>query len=276
MTVPVTVLGASGFVGSHLVRHLQATGVPCEAPARDAADWLHRPLGHVVYAIGLTADFRTRPLETVEAHVCLLRRLLAEGEFASLTYLSSTRVYGGAAATHEATRLLVDPGVPGDLYNLSKLMGESLCLHGLHGRQAPTRVVRLSNIVGLRPDPDIFIDQLLEEGRRTGRVLLRTALDACKDYLWIDDAVALLARMAVSSHSGIFNLASGEAVSNARIAEALRRDMGFEVDITPGAPGWDFMPIDMARTQQVFPFSPRSFDTYFPDFLRQYRHQKGI
>lgn len=269
----VTVLGAGGFIGSHLVRHLRAAGVPCEAPARDDLGWLERPLGHVVYAIGLTADFRTRPLETVEAHVCLLRSLLERGDFDSLTYLSSTRVYSGAAATDEAARLVVEPQVPGDLYNLSKLMGESLCLHGGHPR---TRVARLSNIVGLRPDPDIFIDQLLEEGCRTGRVLLRTALSSCKDYLWIDDAVALLARMAQSGLGGIFNVASGEAVSNARIADALARDMGFEVSVAPGAAAWDFMPIDMARTRQAFAFAPRSFDNYFPDYLRQYRQQKGL
>ena len=29
--------------------------------------------------MGLTADFRSKPLETVEAHVCLLKRLLERG-----------------------------------------------------------------------------------------------------------------------------------------------------------------------------------------------------
>lgn len=269
----VTVLGAGGFIGAHLVRHLRATGVDCQAPARDDLGWLQRPLGHVVYAIGLTADFRARPLDTVEAHVCLLRRLMAEGDFDSLTYLSSTRVYSGAAATDEAARLVVDPNTPGDLYNLSKLMGESLCLHGGRTR---TRVARLSNIVGLRPDPDIFIDQLLDEGCRTGRVQLRTALASCKDYLRIDDAVALLAHMATSEHTGIFNVASGEAVSNARIAEAIERGMGFPVTVAPDAPTWDFMPIAMARTRQAFPFAPLAFDAYFPDYLRQYRRTKGL
>jgi nucleoside-diphosphate-sugar epimerase len=269
----VTVLGAGGFVGRHLVRHLQAIGVDCAAPARTDTGWLRRPLGHVVYAIGLTADFRARPLDTVEAHVCLLRQLLAEGDFASLTYLSSTRVYSGAAATDEAARLAVDPNAAGDLYNLSKLMGESLCLHG--GR-ARSRVARLSNIVGLRPDPDIFIDQLLDEGRRTGRIQLRTSLASCKDYLWIDDAVALLARMAVSEHTGIFNVASGEAVSNARIAAAIEHALGFAVDAVPDAPDWDFLPLDLARTRQAFPFTPQAFDHYFPEYLRQYRLHQGL
>lgn len=273
MAEPVTVLGAGGFVGSHLVRHLQALGVPCAAPARDDRSWLQRPLGDVVYAIGLTADFRQRPLDTVQAHVCLLRELLAAGRFRSLTYLSSTRVYAGAAHAREDAPLTVDPQAPGDLYNLSKLMGESLCLHGGH---AMARVVRLSNIVGLRSDPDIFIDQLLEEGRTSGRVLLRTALSSRKDYLWIDDAVAQLARIARSDATGIYNLASGEPVANAEIAALLEREMGYAVHVAEQAPLWNFTPVDMRRTQSAFAFTPRRFGDYFPDFLRQYRRQKGL
>lgn len=271
--MPIVILGASGFIGSHLLRYLQARGVPCEAPARDDMSWLRRKLGHVVYAIGLTADFRARPLETVEAHVCLLRQLLEQGDFASLTYLSSTRVYSGAASTSESASLLVDPNDASDLYNLSKLMGESLCLHG--GRQC-ARVVRLSNIVGLRTDPDIFIEQLLDEGMRTGHIHLRTALDSAKDYLWIDDAVTLLARIVHSGCTGIFNVASGEAVRNAQIVAALKSEMGFSVSVAESAQTWSFAAVDMRRTLAHFTFEPRRFDSYFPDFLRLYRLQKGL
>lgn len=271
--LPVVILGASGFIGSHLLRYLQTQGVPCEAPTREDTSWLRRKLGHVVYAIGLTADFRARPLATVEAHVCLLRQLLEHGDFASLTYLSSTRVYSGAASTSESTPLLVDPNDASDLYNLSKLMGESLCMHGGH---RCARVVRLSNIVGLRTDPDIFIEQLLDEGVRTGHVHLRTALDSAKDYLWIDDAVALLARITQSECTGIFNVASGEAVRNAQIVAALESEMGFSISVAKAAPTWKFAAIDMRRTLAYFPFEPRCFDSYFPDFLRLYRLQKGL
>ena len=211
-----TVLGASGFIGAHLVRHLRAAGVDCQAPGARRHRLAAAPASAMwVYAIGLTADFRARPLDTVEAHVCLLRRLLAEGDFDSLTYLSSTRVYSGAAATDESARLVVDPNAPGDLYNLSKLMGESLCLHG--GPAAHARGAAVTTSWGLRPDPDIFIDQLLDEGlpHRPCAVAHVTGL---VQGLPVDRRAPwqLLARMAVSDQPGIFNVASGEAVSNAR------------------------------------------------------------
>lgn len=269
----ITVLGAGGFIGQHLVAHLQRSGVACFAPQRGDPSVFTRPLGHVVYAIGLTSDFRSRPLDTVEAHVCFLRRLLAEAQFESLTYLSSTRVYAGARATQESARLQVNPNDPSDLYNLSKLMGESLCLHGGH---AQMKVARLSNIVGLRPDPDIFIDQLLDEGYRTGQVTLRTALASRKDYLYIDDAVALLARIALAPQAGIFNVASGEAVSNQSVVDALRQHMGFSVAVQPDAPVWDFTPVDMAHTRACFGFAAQPFAHYFPLFLQQYRQKRSL
>lgn len=268
----ITVLGSTGFIGSHLVRHLRAQGHEYGAHARSDESEYARPLGHVIYAIGLTADFRSRPLDTVEAHVCLLRRLIQAGSFESLTYLSSTRVYTGAADTTEGAALRVNPNDPSDLYNLSKLMGESMCLHG--GRRS-MKIARLSNIVGLRRDPDIFIDQLLEEGRRSGRVVFRTALESRKDYLYIEDAVDMLTRIARSPDHGIYNVASGEGVENAQIARFLTVDMGFEVTVAPEAPSWDFTAVDVSKVKTRFGFSPKLFGEYFPAYLRDYRSNVG-
>ena len=269
----VTVLGAAGFIGSHLVRHLHALGIHCLAPLRSEELSARHSLGHVIYAVGLTADFRARPLDTVEAHVCLLQRLIRQGNFASLTYLSSTRVYAGAANTDESATLTVNPNVPGDLYNLSKLMGEALCLHCGHSEM---KVARLSNVVGLRRDPDIFIDQLLEEGRANGKIVFRTDLESRKDYLLIDDAVELIARIALSSENGIFNVASGEAVSNRQIAEALKTEMGFTIEVSPQATSWDFTAVNIEKVQARFGFSVQRFADYFPSYLQRYRRYKAI
>ncbi|MFT0849972.1 NAD(P)-dependent oxidoreductase [Achromobacter sp. F4_2707] len=267
-----TILGSTGFIGTHLIQHLDHNGYEYRAPLK------HEPLssealGHVIYCIGLTADFRKRPLDTVEAHVCVLRELLSKANFTSLTYLSSTRVYTGANNTQEHRPLTVNPNTPGDLYNLSKLMGESLCLHGGHPL---ARVARLSNIVGVRPDPDIFIDQLLEEGARTGHISLQTSLNSRKDYLHIDDTVQALLDIALSSAQGIINVASGQAVSNQEIMDMLTEHMGFSFEVAPNAPTWEFLPIDTTRLRSEFHLVPQTFQDYFPKFLQQYRKTKGL
>lgn len=269
----VTIIGGTGFIGSNLVRHLNAIDVATVVPLRGEELVDQSCLGHVIYAAGLTADFRSRPLDTVEAHVCLLRRLLRQGNFQSLTYLSSTRIYAGATSTLESATLSVNPNVAGDLYNISKLMGESMCLHCGHPK---VKISRLSNVVGLRRDPDIFIDQLLQQGLATGKVTLQTSLESKKDYLLVDDAVRLIAQIALSDETGIFNVASGEAVANYQIVEALVTGMGFKIAVAPNAATWDFSEISVEKVKKHFDFSAQQFADYFPGYLLRYRQQKGI
>ena len=122
-----TLLGAHGFVGRHLLTYLTSLGHEVIAPARDARLTDACDGTHEIYAIGLTADFRQRPFDTIEAHVSLAAELLRDCDFTSILYLSSTRVYAGSTNTDKSAALTVCPGNPSDLYNLSKLTGEAIC-----------------------------------------------------------------------------------------------------------------------------------------------------
>lgn len=248
-----TVLGARGRIGRRLVEHLRRRGETVFAPDRDDPGVTTRALGHVIFAIGVTGDFRTRPIDTVQAHVCVLARLLATADFESLLVLSSTRVYAGAAAGREDVPISVDVADPSDLYNLSKLMGESLCLHC--GRQR-VRVARLSNVVGGGDDGDTFVGTLRREAR-SGRIVLRSAPESAKDYVHVDDVVELLPRIARDGRERIYNVASGVQVSHREWVEALRAEAGCEVEVTPGAPVQRFPPIDIGRIRREFGFTPR-------------------
>jgi nucleoside-diphosphate-sugar epimerase len=181
-----TVLGASGIIGRRLTAHLRSVGHIVDTPGRNDDNLYRRPLGHVIYAIGLTADFRQRPYDTVNSHVSVLAELLQQGNFESLLYLSSTRVYARAAGGSEDSPLPVLSQDPSDLYNLSKLMGESLCLQDA---RAGIRVARLSNVVGGdNAESANFLPSLVREAR-SGRIVLQTAMDSVKDYIHIDDVV---------------------------------------------------------------------------------------
>ncbi|MCB1725356.1 MAG: NAD-dependent epimerase/dehydratase family protein [Chromatiaceae bacterium] len=213
-----TVLGAGGFIGRHLVRALRAHGAACRVPERDDPSIFDVPLGRVFYCIGLTADFRSRPYATVDAHVGILRSVLERADFDRLVYLSSTRVYSGAPDTVETAVLSVTAHDADQLYNLSKLLGESLALAS--GRDC--RVARLSNVLGPDMGPTNFVGALVDEAARTGSVHLRSALDSVKDYIWIDDAVSALAAIADRGVRPIYNVAGGVNVSHAQIVDLLR------------------------------------------------------
>ena len=129
MEVSFTVIGARGYIGSRLCRHLDRQGAaPFAVDRFDANCHTGRNLGHVIYAGGVTADFRTRPFDTITAHVGAVAEILQRAEFASFLYLSSTRVYQGAARAAEDAELRLSTTDPLQLYNASKMAGEALCL----------------------------------------------------------------------------------------------------------------------------------------------------
>lgn len=241
-------------MGSHLVRHLRFAGHAVVTPLREEHLRPNEHLGHVIYAIGLTADFRARPYETVEAHVSLLSELLQHGDFESLLYLSSTRVYARVTKTCEDEPLSVLAQDPSDLYNLSKLMGESLCLQN---PRVNVRVVRLSNVVGGEDaDSDNFVPSILREAIG-GRVVLQTALNSAKDYIHIDDVVELLTRIAAGGRERIYNVASGVQTTHKEWISKLTAQTGCAVEVLPGASVVRFAPIDIGRIRDEFNFHPR-------------------
>ncbi|MBZ0225944.1 MAG: SDR family oxidoreductase [Comamonas sp.] len=250
-----TVLGGSGYIGSRLVEHLRTQGHTVWAPARGDAEVFSRPMGHVIYCVGLTADFRTRPFETVDAHVSLLSEVLRRARFDSLLYLSSTRVYMGAASTDEDAPLAVLPGDPSYLYNLTKLTGESLC-HA-SGRTG-VRVARLSNVVGPGMDAasDNLVADLVHQARR-GHIVLRSNPRSAKDYVQVADVLDWLPCIALHGHAKVYNVASGRQTSHAQWLGWLQQRTDCTVQALPGAPFQPFLPITVSRLQGEWGVLPR-------------------
>jgi nucleoside-diphosphate-sugar epimerase len=252
-----TVLGGSGFVGRNLIEHLQASGHQVWAPARDALTDAQPAAGHVIYAIGLTGDYRHKLYETVEAHVVLLSRLLQTWNFDSWLYLSSTRVYHGLPADGLASETSVLPVVPNayTIYDLSKLLGEAMCL--AHPRDT-VRVARVANVLGAGQDRHTFFGSVLSEVRRNGRVTIEEAPGCLKDYIPIEALVPLLERIAVGGRERIYNVASGTQMAHAQIAEKLGAATGAKIEFAKQGPLRSFPRIDVGRIQSEFDFKSPS------------------
>lgn len=243
-----TVFGAQGFVGRHLVAHLRERGFAVYSVVRDDTSWRGEDLGHVFYCFGLTADFRSRPFETIDAHVSVLIDVLRGARFEALVYLSSTRVYARSRSTDEAAPLPVVPGDPDDLYNLSKLMGEAACLGS---GVANARIARLSNVFGDDTTSRNFLTSVVRAAAEQGHIQLATALDSEKDYIWIGDAVAALEAIATRGPEPITNVAFGANTTHREIMTALCEVTGCSVHVAPQARAVRFARIATERMDRL-------------------------
>lgn len=264
--IDATILGGTGFIGSHLVAAMRQRGYHVFAPHRDA-DLTGADLGTVFYCMGLTADFRGRPFDTVTAHVGKLNEVLRQGRFDRLVYLSSTRLYLGSAQTGEEDDLRVNPHDPSDLYDISKAMGESLALSC--GR--PVRIARLSNVYGADLESENFLTSILRAALREGVVTMQTGLDSTKDYIHVTDVVDLLIRIGSDSRHRTYNVASGQNVSHRDILQVIRTATGCEVRTTPQAPVLDGPPIRIDRLREEFAFHPALVLDRLPALVEHFR-----
>lgn len=261
--MPFTVIGAAGFVGRHLAAMLQSRGAQVYAPRRDDPALWHRPLGHVMYCAGLTADYLARPFDTVQAHISLLAQVLQRAQWQSLVYLSSTRLYdglGGLAAAAESVALPLDPANPRHLYDLSKALGESLCHATGQGR---TRVVRLSCVYEGPDDADGFLPALLRQvldarSRGADHIQVESSPFYERDYVHVSDVADALIRIATRGQHAVYNVAGGVNVSNAELFAYLQRQWRCSVEpLLHTRPGIAAPRVCIDRMREELAWEPR-------------------
>lgn len=231
----------------------------------------------MIWAIGVTADFRLRPLDTVRAHVCLPLEVLDRGNFESFLYISSTRVYRNSPEALPATEtaaLKADPSQADDLYGLSKLTAEAICHAYTEARRV--RIVRLSNVFGADTRSKNFLSSIIRESLCRGRVDFQTSPDSEKDYIAIHDVVRALTAIALDGQESVYNVASGTNVPNYAIALALQAATGCIVTFPSCARSIRFPLISVERLQREFPFAPSSLLEALPSLISAFRREESL
>lgn len=231
----ILVTGASGFIGTRLVRHLRETGhtVYChdyEQGDISRADALqtYPVVDHVFHLAGRVfvpasweethGFYRVNIMGTVTVlEYCRTKKC-------SLTYIS-TYVYGEPQAVPivEAHPLkAVSP------YHQSKLIGEELVAFYSSIFGVKAAVLRPFNIYGPGQNKQFLIpkvlDQLLDKGATSINVF---NLEPRRDYIYIDDVVAAMtATLQQMSHYDVYNVGCGISYSVADVIETCMKVTG--------------------------------------------------
>ena len=248
MSGSFTVFGANGFIGSSVIELIERRGETVHKVRR--GDWPHRGsnLGHVIFTIGMTADFRLRLIETFDLQILRLHEALTQYTYDSFTYLSSGRLYAGAASTHEDAALLVRPAETDHVYNISKLAGESLCLAFPNPN---IRVVRLSNVYGENDVSNLFLTAVMREAVNTGSVVIGQSPLSSKDYVNVEFAAEAILAITGSGQHRLYNVAHGRNIAHQEIANILRAS-AYNVDFREGGALAEFPAIDTSRFDNEF------------------------
>lgn len=226
-----TIIGSRGFVGRHLVCHLRELGIEPYCPTRNEP-LVDRDLGTVFYCAGITADFRSKPLEAVESHVCSPIRLIQGCDITHFVYFSSSRIYSNLSTGIENAVLAIDTSDADQLYNVSKIAGEmSVISSGID-----YHIVRPSNIIGDNWKSRDFVYSITKDALEHGLIQLYNSFESAKDYIGIDYVVESTTQLVRDrAPSGVYNISSGTNISHAQIVDLIVRYTKCTVEALPGA-----------------------------------------
>lgn len=262
------VTGGAGFIGSHVIRRLLATGHDVrvvdnlstgrlsnledvigdieffELDIRDA-DGLRAPMAGcqtVIHVAALPSVPRSiaDPAASHEVNATGTLNVLTAARDASVMRVvtaSSSSIYGAARELPKREEMRPLPISP---YAVSKLAAESYCrsFFEVYGLEAVA--LRYFNVFGPRQDPNSEYAAVIPKFIRSFRLgeapLIHGDGEQSRDFTYVENVVR--ANMAALTAGGIggrvYNIACGAGVTLNEIAEKLRTEIGAEVEPTHG------------------------------------------
>lgn len=262
-----TILGEKSFIGRHIAYALSRSGEEVSVPNRKEINSLtKRNTDILIYCLGVTTNFSQRPLETYNAHACLLTKILSCTSCSQIIYLSSSRVYMHNKNTSEAAPLSVFSHHPDGIYTLSKLVGENIC-SVLHKK---SKIIRLSNVYStecIKKEKKNFIDSIIHDAFYKKEVVFQSSPRSAKDFIHIDDVVNIITDIALQGQAGIYNVASGINTSNQEIAKILQEN---RINVSFKSDHEIIFPlIDIHKIDTLFPRKKRNFSQDLKSILKK-------
>jgi len=252
-----TVLGAGGFIGRHLARHLEGRGYEVIRWVRGQP--LPSDLGTAFYAVGMTKNFAERSEATVEAHAGLLSRALTH-RWDDFVFLSSTRLYDGCEVGREDGAVPISVDRPRHLFDASKLLGEICTL------QAGGRVARLANVYSDSLDAEVFLHDAVRAAVEGRAEPICRHLDAARDYVHVDDVCRALVTMTERGGDSLVNVACGVNVPNQDLFDLLHGHTGHRLQ-AEHARGAHTAPVVNIGRLRALEVQPRRLEETLPDLL---------
>jgi nucleoside-diphosphate-sugar epimerase len=253
------VAGATGFIGTNLVRALLDAGIVTYGLVRDSSPNRGRSAELAGFRPIPIASYETAELErafaTVEVDVVYSVlgsgtshaedrwEFLVDGNIRAATDVARFAAGRARRLVHVGTCLeyapkagaLVesDPVGPGSRYAATKAAAQLLVTHLCRSAGLEHVHARLFNTYGYFEGENRLIPFLLRQ-LRAGEPAALTAGSHVRDFTFVTDVADALTRLGSSplvGGRGVFNVCSGEGISVRRVAESVAEVVGFPRDL---------------------------------------------
>jgi nucleoside-diphosphate-sugar epimerase len=251
--IEVLVTGATGFIGSHLVKRLVNENCRVNVISRNEIRLKNNPIingvldqvkifhsdlqdhstlqesvnaikPEKIFHMGALVvpymDFETAS-NCVQTNIQGTLNLLNASKdlnYSSFIHMGSYEVYGHGKIPFSEEQH-PDPISP---YSISKVSSELFCRYAIRNYNSPITLLRLSNVYGPNQNPERLIPYVIKSCLKKKELTL-TKGEQTRDFLYIEDAIEGIIRSSVSKKaiSETINIASGTEVKIKNVVEKI-------------------------------------------------------
>jgi len=253
------VVGANGFLGSALVNKLISLNENVVAVYNSNYASINKKSILISADKVLESSYEpdniyivfgnyTNSHETLIEHNRLLTAYIHKFKKAKFIYISSTNIYG-----YHDDKITENSNfnIP-SLYGMSKLSGEFIV-----SSVNKYAIIRFTYIYGPGINNESFLPQVIKSVKDKNKVVIFGDGSRLQDYIYIDDAVSFCITAAQFEQSEIFLGATGESVSNKKIAEILSTLTNCEIEYKGVDIGKSFK-FNPSITHKLLGWSPKT------------------
>ena len=212
-----TIFGSTGFIGKELAQKLKKNGKKIFLPSKNKFKF-NKNLGIVIYCVG-SDDWLNEVEKGFFSNLGHLQKIIFNNKFKLLIFLSTTRVYVNSKNTLETSKLLIDPNLANDYYNILKIASESLIFNS----RKKFKILRLSNVFGYNSNSPLLLPTLIRNALKKRKIKITISLNSTKDYIHIDDVLRVIMKINTNSKFDIYNLASGKNIKIRNIVNIIKK-----------------------------------------------------